>query len=167
MQPSYTIHQNQVVLKPAKLPIPEGEVVIRVQPAVDQPASGIPSGPVGEVSLVQKNGQPELLVSLGKPEKIILDTYRQAGGRLADWLVKHPMLLANLDAEKVGSAELAAFCEGVLLNAFRFERYKQKEKIDPCTLMIRASGGFDTVVPGGHARQSAGGGCQFGAGLGA
>ena len=54
--------------------------------------------------------------------------------------------MANLDAEKVGSAELAAFCEGVLLNAFRFERYKQKEKIDPCTLMIRASGGFDTVV---------------------
>jgi leucyl aminopeptidase len=95
---------------------------------------------------VQKNGQPELLVSVGKPEKIILDTYRQAGGKVADWLVKHPVRQANLDTGQIGSAELAAFCEGVLLNAFRFERYKQKDPVEPCTLMIRAADRLEEIT---------------------
>jgi len=133
------MHPNQVALQPASLPTPAGELEIRLQSSMDQPDNGIPAGPVGDVSLVIGTGQPVLMVSLGKAEKIILDTYRQAGGKLADWLVKHPTRQASLDAEPIGSAELAAFCEGLLLNAFRFERYKQKDAVDRCTIFIRAA----------------------------
>jgi len=135
---SFSFHQNQVAVQPTSLPMPAGELVIRFHSAAEQPASGITAGPIGEVSLVIEDGQPVLLVSLGKPEKLIIDTYRQAGGKLADWLVKHPTRQASLDAELIGNEELASFCEGVLLNAFRFERYKQKDAVDLCTIFIRA-----------------------------
>jgi len=143
---TYTLHKNQVLLQPASLHVPDGELVIRIQPAVDQPLNGIPSGTVGEVNLVIEAGKPQLLVSLGKPEKIILDTYRQAGGKLADWLVKHPTRQASLDADQISAAELTAFCEGVLLNAFRFERYKQNDAVDPCTILVRAADHLEDAI---------------------
>jgi len=84
---TYTLHKNQVLLQPASLHVPDGELVIRIQPAVDQPLNGIPSGTVGEVNLVIEAGKPQLLVSLGENQRksSSIRTARQAENWRIGW----------------------------------------------------------------------------------
>ncbi len=140
MAATYTTPKLPLTLNTADLPAPADEAAIRLLPTPEVATLTGPQGQTGEVNLVIENDKPMLFVSLGKAEKIITDTYRQAGGKLADWLLKHPISQLGIDADQVGGAELAAFSEGLLLGAFRFERYKKPEKSAvPCTITVRST----------------------------
>ena len=140
MAATYTTPKLHLILNAADLPAPANEAVIQLLPAPEMPTLTGPQGQTGEVNLVIEAGIPVLYVSLGKADKIITDTYRQAGGKLADWLLKHPISQVGIDADQLGKDELAAFGEGLLLGAFRFERYKKPEKSAvPCTITVRST----------------------------
>ncbi len=150
MAATYTTPKLPLTLNTADLPAPVDEPVIRLLSAPEVPTFTGPHGQIGEVNLVIEAGKSVVFVSLGKADKIIPDTYRQAGGKLADWLLKHPISQVGIDADQLGEIELAAFCEGLLLNAFRFERYKAPEKsVGSCTINVRSVSKrpeFDKVV---------------------
>ena len=140
MAATYTTPKLHLILNAADLPAPANEAVIQLLPAPEMPTLTGPQGQTGEVNLVIEAGIPVLYVSLGKADKIITDTYRQAGGKLADWLLKHPISQVGIDADQLGKDELAAFGEGLLLGAFRFERYKKLEKsAAPFTTTMRSA----------------------------
>lgn len=128
MSATFTTPKLSLSLSTTTLPAAVDEPLVRLLPTPEVPTLTGPQGQTGEVNLVIEDAKPVLFVSLGKADKIITDTYRQAGGKLADWLLKHPISQLGIDADQLGEIELAAFCEGLLLNAFRFERYKKPEK---------------------------------------
>ena len=80
------------------------------------------------------------MVSLGKKDKCTADTYRQAGGGLARWLVKSSVTSANLDFDPVLESGVLgagpAFLEGLLLGSYQFNRHK---KIDEALQRIELS----------------------------
>jgi len=137
---TYLTVKLPVILTTTDLPAPVDEPVIRLLPTPETPTLSGPGGQTGEVNLVIEAGKPVLFVSLGKADKVIVDTYRQAGGKLANWLLKHPVSQLGLDADTLGESELSAFGEGLLLNAFRFDRYKTSEKsLEACTVNVRSA----------------------------
>jgi leucyl aminopeptidase len=108
-----------------------GGLLIHPQAAGAMPSAEHPGKKAGEVLLTSdSHGQPRLVVSLGKAEKVNAEAYRKAGGGAARWLAQHNVALAGVRAAdlEVGGVEgaLPAFCEGLLLGAFRFERLKTK-----------------------------------------
>lgn len=101
----------------------QGDLRVSFAPASD----GTASQP-GEVSL--RLDEKRALVSLGKAEKVNAEAVRKAGGLLLKWLEKHAVRAAGLEVDSLSAAGLPeeiaiqALTEGLLLAAFRFDRYK-------------------------------------------
>jgi len=102
----------------------DGDVKIKPVVHAYPPEPNRPGKAVGDVVLVDRS----LLVSLGPAEKVNSAAIRQAGVRTARWLFDHWSSNVGLDSIAFASLDvnnaLEAFCEGLLLGAFRFDRHK-------------------------------------------
>jgi len=109
------------------------ELHISPLPALHPPDINHPGPQAGDSLLVTGMGEtPRLLVSLGPGEALSAEAIRQAGGMGARWLIQHGAPSAGLapnalDGLGVAGA-LEAFCEGLLLGGFCFERYKSAQR---------------------------------------
>lgn len=134
-------------IKLVKAAAQAGRLTVVFQPAPDKSAAGEPGKSVGDILFLRAtDGNPSLTVSLGKREKIKADTFRQAGGALASWLINQNVSEAQFEAaglSKFGIEQaFSALCEGLLLGAFRFGRYKSAD--DAATVpTLYLSGGND------------------------
>lgn len=129
-----------IILKTGLLPAPINEAWIELIPANTTADLDNPGVKVGDICLVRNDIQPKVLVSLGKESKIIPETYRQAGGRLADWLSRRDIPQLGIDADGLTSTHLFAFCEGLLLGAYKFGSYKKSEYESlPSEVVIRSA----------------------------
>src|SRR5690554_533047 len=103
-------------------------VVPVLAPETEEP--GKPGKEVGDAILVEKDGSRSLLVSLGPESKLAADSFRRAGGAAARWLRKNRVRRAGVDADVLRSygidGSVQAFCEGLLLGAFRFLNHKSE-----------------------------------------
>jgi leucyl aminopeptidase len=109
----------------------QGEVLLLPLPAALENQLGQPGKQAGDVLLVEAvDGSKKLLLSLGPQEKMIPEVFRKAGGAAAKWLTGRKVATAGVEAlslqEQGGAAGLAAFCEGLLLGAYRFDRHKSE-----------------------------------------
>jgi leucyl aminopeptidase len=107
-------------------------------PADPEDQLGRPGKPVGEALLVEApDGSRRLLVSLGPQDKLTPEAFRRAGGAAAKWLTNRRVATAGLHALTVqglgGEAGLAAFCEGLLLGAYAFDRHKSSTEAQSVT----------------------------------
>ena len=89
------------------------------------------------------DGHSKLLVSLGSQDKLSSQKFRRAGRVAARWLTEGAISSAGVrvsQLEQLGvPGALDAFCEGLLLGAFRFDRHKSGETMDrPTTVHILA-----------------------------
>jgi len=89
---------------------------------------------VGEIRF--NTAEQKAVVSLGKKEKINLETFRRAGGALAKWITKNKVKEAAIETFSFADYGMApdqiafALAEGLLLGSFRFDKHKSK-KDDP------------------------------------
>ena len=107
-------------------------ILIRFTPAADSPAPGLPGKKVGEYLFEPSLSQPTLTVSLGERNKWKTDTFRQAGGAAAKWLLQHKVEAAEILEENINEFQIpsaiSALMEGLLLGSFEFTKYKSEEK---------------------------------------
>jgi len=105
------------------------EFLMMPQIAANEPGSGEPSKSVGDILFVSGE-ELRLMVSVGVSEKLNISTLRKAGRSTAKWLLDHKAASAGLKATDFNHLgidnALDAFCEGLLLGAFRFNRHKSK-----------------------------------------
>ncbi len=88
----------------------------------------------GDVTTLRSNGALTAVISMGAKGKRTADTLRRAGGHAAKWLAARKLTKVAVDPQACGGfapAEAEAFCEGLMLGAFRFEQYKSKSKRRP------------------------------------
>ncbi len=108
---------------------PSSPLSLDLLAAPSKPEPGLPGQQVGDIALVRSGAQITVLVSLGKSQDIIPDTYRQAGGLAGKWLRSSGATEVDFEvsAEDLAAAPgtLQAFLEGLLLGAYRFVRYKK------------------------------------------
>jgi leucyl aminopeptidase len=136
--------KRNLTIQVSAAPSPAPALKAQFKPAPEKPALGEPGKSAGEVVLGKDgSGQPVALVSLGKPGKITLDTFRQAGGGLARWLRQSGVNDAEIDLAEFQNqgidGALAALCEGLCLASFQFNRYKSKpEAVAPITVSLVA-----------------------------
>lgn len=146
MPESFIPIKTPILIEATNLPLPPTEALVHFTPAEDATTPVSPIGAVGEIILLIEQAQPVLLVSLGKAAKINADTWRQAGGKLADWLLKHEITSAWIKSSDFGEIGLTPFAEGLLLNAFRFNRYKKAEKEPtPKKVLVQCESDFAAV----------------------
>lgn len=112
------------------------ELQISLLPVSAQPDMIHPGDQLGDSLLVEKVGQGRtLLVSLGPQEKLDAEAVRRAGGLVARWLIQHGVSSASISPEELSGLGVAdaleAFCEGLLLGSFRFDRYKSLQRESP------------------------------------
>jgi leucyl aminopeptidase len=112
--------------------------------APNEPVPGLPGPNVGDLMLVQSGDQFRLLISLGKSEKIVPDTYRQAGGAAGKWLHKSGASAVDFEISKddfvAEPAALEAFLEGLFLGAYQFNYYKEDRHAEnPIPIYLRSS----------------------------
>lgn len=98
----------------------------------------------GDLSVVRSGDQAVLWVSLGKREKVTLETFRKAGGSAGKWLRERNATATDLDFSQFDPFNLSdageAFLTGLCLGAYRFDRHK--EASDPpgkCDVYLRAA----------------------------
>lgn len=124
---------------------PKTGLTVQFQPAAQAPQPTAPAQTAGEVSWVRSpDGQLTVLISLGKTEKISSDTFRQAGGNLANALLKSGAAQADLDMAQLEpfqvTAAAASLLEGLYLGAFQFNRYKSKTETEKAvTVFLRGA----------------------------
>lgn len=115
---------------------------LQVRPAGFNAAPGAlsPAKEVGDVVLADRT----LWVSLGKAEGLNPAVIRKAGARVAGWLLARTVeavALPEADFAALGVENaLEAFCEGLLLGAFRFERHKKPEGAAPLEVQVLPQG---------------------------
>jgi leucyl aminopeptidase len=107
-----------------------------------------PAKQVGEVIV---SGEKELIVSLGNKDKSDLETYRTAGGSLANWLLVHKIDAVQMELPALETSEstetLFALMEGLRLGSFRFERRKKVEDpVKPVTVYLNPGKGFTQIA---------------------
>jgi leucyl aminopeptidase len=135
---------------------PANPVSVDLVVAPDKPSPWTPGKQVGDFLLKQSQDSLQMLVSLGKDDRIIPDTYRQAGGAVGKWLrqsgaeaVDFEVSIAEFEADP---APLQAFLEGILLGAYTFTTYKNdKGGSTPVSFHLRAdksSAGLRKLVEG-------------------
>jgi len=104
-------------------------IVLLVAP--ETPALGSPGKQVGDFILKQTGKTMQVLVSLGKNDRIISDSYRTAGGAVGKWLLNSGAAEVDFEVShadfEADPDSLQAFLEGLLLGAYQFNHYK-KEK---------------------------------------
>jgi leucyl aminopeptidase len=109
----------------------KGNLAIKPLPVLEEATPDKPHEKVGEILLVSDKTN-ELLVSLGTSDKLKAASFRQAGEAAGHWLVKHQAGDVGLPIEAFSDFDiedgLKAFCEGLLLGAFQFDRHKSEEE---------------------------------------
>ncbi len=122
-----------VTLASGKLPVGGDEFLLTPLPASPDAQPGDVFIKIGDSVLRSSGeGQPvKMLISLGKPEKIVANTFRRAGWEAAKWLLRHHALRAALDVRQFAAFEipmaLQAFSEGLVLGSYRFFRHRKPE----------------------------------------
>lgn len=115
------------------------EEVLRVlfKAAPEKPALGEAGAQAGDTTLLDCK---TVLVSLGKSGKLTTESFRQAGGGLAKWIAQNHIDRLHLDVAGLSNfgvaGDLPALLEGLLLGAFRFDRYKKSENGAPVCAVI-------------------------------
>lgn len=109
----------------------KGQWVLVPAAVASEPVPGSPGKQVGELLLV--SGDPPVLqISLGTRDKLTTANLRKAGTAAARWLVEHRAAHVGLNAADLDGLGiergLEAFCEGLVLGAFRFSRYKSEDE---------------------------------------
>ncbi|HVP20649.1 MAG TPA: leucyl aminopeptidase [Anaerolineaceae bacterium] len=132
-----------LVVIPAAATKPAGQIRLELVSAPEKADPGLPGPQAGDHILIQSGGQFKMLVSLGKSEKTILDTYRQAGGAAGKWLRQSGTASAEFDISvsnfEADSNSLQAFLEGLFLGAYQFSFYKEKKANEkPILIYLRA-----------------------------
>ncbi len=153
MNSSFTYPTSDLKIEVAGQAVP-GRVTVRMLAAADQPALGEPGKQTGDVVLSKvSDNQTILLVSLGKAGKINAESFRAASGFLAGYLRKNRVSEAQLNLDELDrqgvDGAVKAICEGLLLGAFRFERYKSERNGQDgitFTLITRDAGAVYTTV---------------------
>jgi leucyl aminopeptidase len=126
--------------------LPSLEIIFKPSPISSAP--GLPGEQIGDCLLIQeKSDKSKLIVSLGKSDKLILDTYRQAGGAAAKWLQSCNVKEAYLAKDIFRNDEFIALLEGFRLGAFTFNRYKKPIKESMVTtVFILQTGDYENCV---------------------
>ncbi|MBC8496131.1 MAG: leucyl aminopeptidase family protein [Anaerolineales bacterium] len=98
--------------------------------ALEESAPDKPGKMPGDLLLISSEAN-RLLVSLGLAEKLNAGSIRKAGKAAARWLTDHRAVRIGIHAntlDKFGIENaLEAFCEGLLLGAFNFDKHKTKD----------------------------------------
>ncbi len=127
--------QSYLNLKLVDKTISPAPILLNFAPATPQPTPGLPGKAVGETFLQQSPEQKTLVVSLGEATKWSADTFRQAGGAAAKWILQNKVELAEVQGVSLSRFQLpdaiSALFEGFLLGAFQFNKYKTEEKPSP------------------------------------
>ncbi len=140
VKPPLPIHYLVV---PASHPLSPLSIDLVTAPAKPQP--GLPGPQVGDITLIKFNARLAALVSLGKSQEIIVDTYRQAGGLAGKWLRGSGASEVDFEISPQDYAAapetLQAFLEGLVLGAYRFNRYKKDAPPEePVKVYLRTDG---------------------------
>jgi leucyl aminopeptidase len=118
----------------------QGDVLLSFQPAAEQAGLTTPGKDVGDIRLTDTGADKRFAraaVSLGPREKIDAESVRRAGASIVQWLIKNKVSQAGIDLYSLTGTDLlpgtSALCEGLLLGAFRFDRYKSlsDEQVKP------------------------------------
>ncbi len=113
---------------------PPSPLGIDLATAPGQPEPGLPGQQVGELALVKSGGRTTALVSLGKTQEIVTDTFRQAGGLAGKWLRSSGASEVDFEVSsqdfEASPGTLQAFLEGLVLGAYRFSRYKKDVPVE-------------------------------------
>ncbi len=118
----------------------QGGVLLSFQPAAEQAGLTTPGKEIGDIRLTDTGtdkGPVRAAVSLGPREKIDAEAVRRAGASIVQWLIKNSVSQAGIDLSSLAGLDLllgaSALCEGLLLGAFRFDRYKSlsDEQVKP------------------------------------
>jgi len=107
----------------------DGKLTITPVVGAEKSYADQPGKTVGDTLMVKgADSTQTLLVSLGSKEKLNTGTIRKAGKSAANWLIGHNITTVGLQALDLGALKidnaLEAFCEGLLLGAFRFDLHK-------------------------------------------
>ena len=116
----------------------QGEVILLPMPADPENKLGRPGKQAGDVLLVEAaDGSRKLLLSLGPEDKMTPEAFRKAGGAAGKWLAGRKAASAGVHALTLkglgGAAGLEAFCEGLLLGVYTFDRHKTNVEAQPVT----------------------------------
>ena len=129
----------------------EGDLELVVAPAEQEKGLQQPGTKTGELLLVETaQRRHRLLVSLGPPDKLSADALRHAGGAAAKWLLKRGVKAAAVQSSPLLNlgieAALEAFCEGLYLGAYHFERHKSKKEVEsPVQVYLLAEGRAESL----------------------
>ena len=130
IQSSYIVR-----LQAADEPAPRTSLIAVFRFAPDQPEVGQPGKDPGETFLQQRaDGEQTLIVSLGKASQYTTEIARRAGGGLGKWLVENGARSAGIDLNSLKTpastpdGDALALLEGVMLGAYRFNRYKKNDR---------------------------------------
>jgi leucyl aminopeptidase len=115
-------------------------VLLSFQPAVEQAGLTTPGKEAGDIRLTDTGADKRparAAVSLGPRDKIDAEAVRRAGASIIQFLIKNRVSQAGIDLSSLVGLDLlqgtSALCEGLLLGAFRFDRYKSlsDEQVKP------------------------------------
>ncbi len=99
----------------------------------------------GDLLLHETRDIKTLSISLGSKEVLSAAVFRNAGVKVATWLTQNDvpdvgLLVSDFDTSAVENA-LEAFCQGLLLGSFRFDRHKSDaESTDPVKVRVLTNG---------------------------
>jgi len=126
--------KENIVLSVVKRSDWQGEVILLPMPADPENQLARPGKQAGDVLLVENaDGSRKLLLSLGPEDKLNPEAFRRAGGAAGKWLVGRKAVTAGVHALTLqglgGAAGVEAFCEGLLLGVFNFDRHKSNSQV--------------------------------------
>lgn len=116
------------------------QIIVEFQTAGEQPDPGMPGTKPGDLIVLPREANAYVVrVSLGKAEKVTLESVRKAGGLLGKWLSNSGAVDAGIEVTSLYAAlpeasqpELAeAVLTGLALGAYRFDQYKQSNESKP------------------------------------
>lgn len=140
MNTTYTPPSVNVKVEIVKTPLQDGLVTAVFSAAAEIPGLGQAGKQAGEVILT---GPSQILVSLGKTEKLSAESVRSAGGALVTFLQKNNVERCQLDLEQISALQVEqpvkALIEGLLLGSFRFDRYKSGDKPGNLPVVVLAT----------------------------
>lgn len=108
---------------------------IDLQPSPELPSPGLPGKQTGDVLLVNASLKSKIIVSLGKKEKINLESFRQAGGALGKWVKLSGAENIKINVDEINQlgfqGGFQAFLEGILIGSYEFVIHKKRDRIGP------------------------------------
>jgi leucyl aminopeptidase len=140
---------NNITIRQAGGETWQPQVIAEFRPAPDQPDPGAPGKNPGDLVVAQREANAyTVVVSLGKQENVSIETVRRASGLLGKWLsgsgaAELGIEVGSLQAALPGESQFAlaeAALTGLILGAYRFQRYKASEPAQPVTVALLESG---------------------------